>query len=286
MTNMIHRGNGISTLHQWANLFAITNQDGLTITYRLLEVQGLPPGEHYDKNIHRLAKGVSYEIRQPVVLLRHDDTHSLAIPADARLPKLEQQLMPHVATLVPGKETYKLTLDRLEEKTTPIAVAFLQYALRSPLWNDHTLWGSGRAYYSKRPLNVSDPAAGVDVYPGFVWNVVAAADGRLFLAVDTVVRYVERRWLPERLNGDDPTKYLRRYCLYHFGHQWYTVQLWGVTGLSVAKQRFLIEEEGRAADVLTHTKERWQTNPPANTQNRSPATCESYEGSIDRKPEP
>jgi hypothetical protein len=279
---MMNRGEGSYGARQCVNLFEITNQDELSINYRLLEVRGLPPGEHYDKNVNRLVKAVAYEIRKPVALVRRGSGHHLAIPADATLPRLEQRLMPHVASLVPGEETYPLEFAQLDDTTAPIAVAFLVYALRTSLWRNQDLWGTGRAYYRKRPLNADDRDAAVDVYPGLVWNVVALDGCRFFLAVDTIVRYVDRDWLLQRVKGEDPRKYLRRHCLYHFGHQWYMVQLWGITGLSIAEQRFQLEGDDRVVDVLRYTQERWPERMPAWVRDldpSSPAIVYRYPGS-------
>jgi hypothetical protein len=282
VTKTLNQGNRTLTSRQWVNLFAITNQAELAMGYRLLEIRGLPAGENYDKNLNRLIKAVWYEIRQPVALVRRGDTHCLAIPADAILPALEQPLMPHVAMLVPSDRVFPLEFGGLDRETAPIAIAFLQTAIRTPLWQQRSLWGSGRAYYSKDALSADDPSTGVDVYPGFVWSVVAANDGRLCLAVDTIARYVDRDWLSKRLNGHDPQGYLRRHCLYHFGHQWYVVQLWGVTGLSVTAQRFVPEGAKRPVDVLTHTQERWRESLPAWVRDLdpgSPAIVYRYPGS-------
>jgi hypothetical protein len=169
----------------------------------------------------------------------------------------------------------------LGRETAPIAIAFLQTALGQPLWQQQSLWGSGRAYYSKRALNADESGTAVDVYPGFMWSVVVADAGRLFLGVDTNVRYVDRCWLSERMNGDSARRYLLRHCLYHFGHQWYVVQLLGLTGLSVIEQRFVPEGSSRAVDVLTHTRERWQERPPPwvhDLDPQSPAIVYRYPG--------
>jgi hypothetical protein len=272
VTEMLRYSDRGNACRQWVNLFEITNQAELTMAYRLLEVRGLPPGENYDKNLNRLVKAVCYEIRQPVALVRRGDTHCLAIPADAALPALEQPLMPHVALLIPSDRTFPLEFTCLNREAAPIVIAFLQTAFRTPLWQRRSLWGSGRAYYSKRALNADAPDTSVDMYPGFAWSVVAGSDGRLFLAVDTVVRYVDRLWLLERLNGDNPHRYFHRHCLYYFGHQWYVIQLWGVTGLSVSDQRFLPEGASQPADVLTHTQERWRESPPAWVRGLDPAS--------------
>jgi hypothetical protein len=272
---------GRSLRRQWVNLFEILNREELAIEYRLVEVRGLPPGEHYDKNVNKLAKAVAYEIRQPVSLVRRAGDCYLAIPAEAALSKFEYQLMPHAASLIPEDKTHPLELAQLDPTTAPIAVAFLTYAARTTLWRNKDLWGGGRVYYRKQPVNAGDPRALVDVYSGFAWNVVIQDGGRLFLAVDKVARYVDRRWLPERLHGDDPRMYLRRYCLYHFGHKWYVVQFVGLSGLSIAQQRFRPEGDDRVTDVLSYTKEDCgETIPPwvRDLDPDSPAIIYRYPG--------
>jgi len=262
VTYTTSRTNGTRIPPMRANLFAITNQEELALDYRLLDIHGLPQGESYDKNLNQLVKALRYEMRQPVALVRSGGGHSVAVPADAPLPALQRRLMPHVAILAPRDETPILDFARLTDETRPIALAFLQFALGTPLHLSPHLWSAWRAYYSKRALNAQDSRDVVDVYPGFNWSVRATGEGKLFLAVDTTVRYVDRAFLPERLGVDSPQRYLRRYCLYHFGHQWYLVQLWGVTGQSIAEQCFVIEGETQLQNVFAYTQDRWQPNPP------------------------
>jgi hypothetical protein len=249
-------------LRQWVNLFEITNRQELRIACRLLAVHGLPAGEHYDKQVNLLVKGVSYELRQPVALVRHGDGHALAIPADARLPVLEQQLTPHMATLEPLPGATVLDFARHDLATERIALAFLGHALRTPLWAHPNLWGTPRTSYEKQPLNVGDRQASVDVYPGFVWNLILTGDGRIFVSVDPIVRYTDRQWLSERMKGQPPGSYLGRHCLYHFGHQWFVVQMVSLTGLSVAEQRFVPDGDDQTVDVLAYTRRRWQSDMP------------------------
>ncbi|HZU67013.1 MAG TPA: hypothetical protein VFA09_07010 [Ktedonobacteraceae bacterium] len=280
VTNTQYRGTGRGR-HRWANLFEVTNRRELEVAYRLLEVQNLPPGDHYEKNINQLLKAVRYELRQPVALVRDGSAHFLAIPADATLPQLQRQLMPHVVTLAPRKESHILDFARLDADTAQIAIAFLHFALSSPLQRSQDLWGSGRAYYYKQALNRDNSRDRVDIYPGFTWNVIVMENGRLFLAVDTTSRYVDRYWLPERWDENDPNRYLRRHCLYHFGHQWYPVQLWGLTGRTIAEQQFFAEGETQAHNVFAYTKEQWRMNPPAWVRDLgpdSPAIIYHYPG--------
>jgi len=268
-------------LRQWATLFEITNRSDLSVAYRRLVVRGLPDSESYDKLVNQLVKAVQFEIRQPVALVRRGNAHELVIPADAPLPVLERKLMPHLATLVPEDAVHQLDFRRLDGEDQRIAVAFLHFALEGPLFRDERLWGRGRAQFGKRALNADDPGATVDVYPGFRWNVVADGGGRLFLAVDATVKYIDRRWLTERVNGGDPRLYRARHCLYHFGHQWYMVQLWGVTGLSIAEQRFQPAGANEPIDVLAYTREKWGRRPAPWVRDldpNSPAIVYRYPG--------
>lgn len=281
MTSTISREEGADCAHQWINLFAVSNQDELALDYRLLDIRGLPRGEHYDKCLNQLVKALRYRMRQPVALVRQGDGHSLAIPAEAPLPALEHPLMPHVVTLLPRDERSRLDLAHLDDATQPIATAFVQFALGGPLMRAGDLWSFGKAHYAKRPLDPDGHDEGVDIYPGFMWSVVAGPEGRLFLAVDTCVRYVDHLWLPERLDGADPNAFRYRHCLYHFGNQWYVVQLWGITGQTVARQRFVISGRSEVADVFSYTQANSGSHAPQWVQRldpESPAIVYRYPG--------
>jgi hypothetical protein len=265
---------------QWLNRFEIQNREELSLNYRLLKIHGLPPGENYDKNISRLTTAIAYELRQPVALVRRGNLPCLVIPAEAPMPKLEQPLMPHVAVLEPDAELGSLDFGRLDATTAAIAVSFLQFVFRTPLRRNQELWSSGRGYYRKTPLEVAGVESGVDTHPGFVWNVVVQGDGRIFLTVDTLVKYVDHEWLSRRVNGGDPRAYLHRHCVYHFGHDWYMVQLWAITDRSVADQQFTTSN-GAVSNVLSYTRDRWRADMPPWIRDlapESPAIIYRYPG--------
>jgi hypothetical protein len=267
-----------ATRRQWVNRFEIQNRDDLSLKYRVLRITGLPAGDAYDKNVNRLVTSLAYELRQPVALVRRGHAHAVVIPADGPLPKREQPLMPHVAVLEPEGDLGILDFRHLDATTAPIATSFLQFAFRSPLQRNAELWAAGRRYYRKTPLGGN--GGGVDTYPGFVWNVSILGDGRPFLTVDTVVKYIDHEWLHCRINGGDAHGYLRRHCLYHFGHEWYMVQLWAITGVSIAQQQFTTPN-GPIANVLSYTRQRWHDNTPPwvrDLSGDSPAIIYRYPG--------
>ncbi len=268
---------------QWENRYEISNRLALTCDYRLLEIQGLPPGEHFDKNLNQLLKQVRYELKQPVALVRRGDIRYLAIPADSALPRQEQRLIPHAVHLVFDQDVHPLSLASLDLATTPIALAFLQFALRRPLWGHQRLWDDGNSCFEKRALNAQDSGATIDIYPGFGWSVEAEDDGRLFLSLEVRNRYVDRLWLPERLARGGKTVedvFLRR-CLYHFGDQWFIVQLRHPTGKSVGEQRFVLEDTQEIVGLLDYTREKCGPSAPrwiSELDPDSPAVMYRYPG--------
>jgi hypothetical protein len=125
--------NGNAPMRLWANLFEIANLGDLAVEYRWVDVRNLPPGESVEKHTNQLLKAVAYDLRQPVALVRDDAHHRLAIPASIDGIPDEVTLAPHTVTLVPQAETNSLNLCDLDGTTTPIAMQFLEFALRTPL---------------------------------------------------------------------------------------------------------------------------------------------------------
>ena len=266
----------------WINRFEITNLSELTLNYRLLGID-LPETSEHDKQLNQLVKRVAYDIRQPVALIKKNGKHWLAVPAESPLPKMEVQLGPCVAQLSTDAIEYTLNLGQLDANTTPVAVKFLEFVFRTPLMRDSNLWSYGRFYYTKQPLEANGSWATVDLYPGFCWSVVTGEDGRLFVAVDTSIRFVDRNWLTASYDQADPKRFQGRNCLYHFGNQWYVVKLKGITDTSLADQRFTPTDQA-TTDVFSYTRDKCQSNTPdwiRNLDPNSPAIIYSNPGKDD-----
>lgn len=246
----------------FTNLFELTNLSNLEATYRLLAVRGLTRGDNYEKNLNLLAKRLAFELRQPVALLAGEKGPAVALPADSRLPTLEQRLTPQVVTLVPEDEVYPLHFGGLDERTDPIAISFLQYAFGAPLMRDDRLWGGQRRFFSKRPVNEARADHSVDIFGGFRYKIVCLEGRHLFLALDLAYKYVDRSWLTEHLSNQEIREFLMRRCLYHFGRQWYEVQLMAGTDLTIQEQKFE-DEAGRVWNVWEYTKHKCGEPLPA-----------------------
>jgi hypothetical protein len=239
----------------WANLFEICNLGELRIGYRLLRIDGLPADDQLDRNVQQLVSDLAYELRQPVARTRRDGEQFVALPSNAAMPRLRRQLVPHAVDLIPDDQTFELDLANLDDATAPIGRAFLQFAVRTPLYRDRSLWQNGRAWYQKQPRS-GDGRTTVDIYDGFRVAVVMIEGRRAFVAVDLAAAYVDRLWLPQRLNGGDFGPYRGRRALYHYGPNWFIVQLAGMTGKSISEQTF-VPDGGQRIDVLNYTRAQW-----------------------------
>jgi hypothetical protein len=260
---------GQANIRQWLNLFEITNLADHSVPYQLLRVQGLPPDDQVDRNLNQLVKKVAYELRQPVALVRRRDMPYLAIPASVPVPARQQRLTPHVVMLVPD-EASVLRLDRLDADTLPIARAFLQRSLQNPLYENAQLWSQGRTYFDKYPMS-EQRQTGIDLYSGFVWNIVANDEGRLFVSIDSTMRTVDHDWLSNKVDGS-LNGYKGRSCVYHFGHQWYVVQLLALTDMSIEQQTFVTQQDAPVQNVLAYTRKRWDKDMPPWVRDLDPSS--------------
>jgi len=250
-----------------ASLFIVRNAGDLTIGYRLLRINGVPRDDHYDKNLNRLLRDTQYELKTPVALIHRDGSPFLAIPTGSPEPTSERRLMPHVAVLVPEPFEHLLNLGKMDAADRAIGVSFLQWAVRGTLFTDRRLWSQGRGYYSKTPLPAPD-SSDVDIYPGFIWNVVLLDDTRLALTIDVTSRFVDRSWVTERISRRESLR--GRNCLYQFGNQWYLIQVRAVLDTSIDTYQIWPEGSPHAIGLFQYVHERWRSNPPAWIQHLDP----------------
>ncbi|MBL8792700.1 MAG: hypothetical protein JNM56_02215, partial [Planctomycetia bacterium] len=236
------------------NLFEITNLADLQTSYRLVDVDGsFGADDLADQNLSLLAKKVAYREQAPVALVRSAGHPALAVPADLQLRQHEYQLTPDVVTLAPRRETQTLALGRLSPETERIGLAFLSFHLRTPLMHKPSLWSSGtHTYFSKRPVNYRDDRREIDVFEGFAFRLLRTGT-RLFLSLWLTNKYADNRWLLERYREDAVHGLKMRHLLYHSAVRWFPVQLLGLTGKSVAEQRFVLEEDGSITNVHDYT---------------------------------
>src|ERR1017187_7870996 len=112
------------------NLYPVTNQDDLRISYRFVEVDGeLGLGSHDPdlaaKNLNLLAKKGAFGQELPLAIIRGGEKTLLAVAPDRPVERCEYQLTPHVATLRPQDEIRLVAFSKLDDTTREIALSFL-----------------------------------------------------------------------------------------------------------------------------------------------------------------
>lgn len=267
------------------NLFKINNLHQLNYNYRLFEITALPLGDRFDQYIHLLAKNLAFELKTAVALVKREEKHFVALDSDA-VPNLEQPLTPHVAVLVPHDEVETLNFAHLRPETISIALSFLQYAFRSPLMRHDQLWGTGRTYFHKVPLNNSEQRREVDIFKGFYHTLVAQDISQIFLLPDLTYKYVDTMFLLQRAQEENLKDFRLRHCLYQFGHRWYRVQLLGSTGSPIGEQKFRDQRTGEVHTIYDYTRNQCGKPWPGYIQTldpSSPAILYRYPGSEEER---
>ncbi len=240
-----------------ANLFGIENLEELSFSYRLLAIEGLPPGDNLARHLNLVTKGVAYEMRQPVARIEHKGVSCLAVPLDAELPELERPLTPHVAVLRPLDGEFTLNLGDLDRETTPIAQRLLAWSFENALHSRMDLWGGNNAYFWKHP---HQQTLEVQMFQGFHYRIVPLPEGGLALCLDITHKYADAHWLTE---CGDLSGYKMRHCLYQFGHKWYRVQFLNPMGRSIRESKFQPSGEGSSVDVYSYTQEKCSVGRPS-----------------------
>ena len=249
------------------SLYEIENLADLRADYRLAEIDGPFGKEQRDedlaeKNLNLLLKQFMYREKTAATLVNRGGRPMLAFPAAHEPGGREYALTPHVVTLRPQDEVHTISYDRPKAGEERVAVAFLNYHLRTPLMRDKNLWRAGaNAFFTKRPANWHEASREADVYEGFSFRLVRHA-GRLFVAIKLTCRYGENAWLVDRYGDTDMRALRMRHLLYHFGNEWFTAQLLGLTGNPIAEQKFQPHGGGPVANVYDYTRQKAGKDAP------------------------
>jgi len=249
------------------NLYEIEEPGRLAFEFRLVEVRGLDRAtvsnpDLIDQNLNILAKLVAIREKCPVSIIRDLQQFLLAVPAATRIEQLEYHLAPDIATLVPQSNTRHSTLLASDPLERHVAVDFLRFCLRGPLWASRELWSSSpQTFFAKRPLNGHEISREVDLYEGFHFHV-RYLDEKLFVGIMLSYKYVDMAWATDRFSPEDLRRHKMRMFLYHFGNQWYPVQLLDGLEKSIREARFVPESTGEPISVFDYTVQKAGQNPP------------------------
>ncbi len=235
----------MSTLE--TNIYPILNLDDFSARYRLYKVRGLARDDsEYYQNTQTLIRDISYALSTPAAVIESEDETFLVVRDDAKRPDYEYPLVRATVYLEHSEVTYDLNFGKLDARTEPIAMRFLQFMLQAPLSNSPYLWqpGSGRPFFEKASANT---VMGVTRFTGFSVRVVRI-DGGLGLCVDVANKYVRERPLPTLLTRPEFRPYKGQHCIYHYGHRWYEIQLREISELTASEEK--VGDNGNRVPLL------------------------------------
>jgi hypothetical protein len=190
----------------------------------------------------------------PVAIFRSGRRPVLALPESLTLSKTDYCLSPDVARLKPLYQKRTCSPLAQDPQDRRMALAFVGWQLRAPFFRNPRFWASSSSmYFSKTPLNFKHNERDIDVYRGFGFRI-AIVDGRLCVWVKLAHRYAESRWLLDAYDLGQIQQLLRmRHVLYHYGQQWFPVQILGISGKSIKDQVFVPEGATRPTNVFDYT---------------------------------
>lgn len=269
------------------NLFEIENLGELSCTYRLLEITNLPLNDQYPANINLLAGMVASDTRKPVCIYRKEDKAFLATTADISNIQTEWRLIPHIAKLVPDNHEYQLDYSAITPEQIQLAIRILAYEIRTALIKNDELWNDrSGSFYFRNPKNIKN-SNHINLLEGFVYRLHYLQDGKIYLSLDSTVRYVDSKSLWEYLKEGEEFKSFRwQHFIYKFGYQWYRVQLFSQLDEQIDRQIFYSEKDNQSYNVYNYTLDNCKKPYPdyiSNLSADSPAIIYRYPNKEDDK---
>lgn len=232
------------------NVFPIINLNELTSAYRLYRIRGLQKMQpEYYQNCQALIKKLSFALRSPVTVIHRDADTFLVVRDDAAQPPSPFPLVRTTAYFDRVEGQQHLDFAVRNPENDEICLRFLQFMLQTPLSGNPTLWqpAAGKPFFRRIPADTSN---GFHRYVGFSMRAVVTAAGGLGICVDVAHKLVSARPLPSKMDLTTFRSWRGRHCIYHFGHQWYEIQLQELGDVTVSEHE--VRENDKASTLLDY----------------------------------
>lgn len=249
-----------------SNLYPVLNQESLSISYRLVDVEGefglgSDDPDLAVKNLNILVKKIAFGQKLPVTIVHGGERPVLAVAADRPIERCDYQLTPHVVTLRPRNEVHRVSFKDLDSSTLNIALSFLGWELRGHLYQRADLWqNASNTFFSKKPVNAGDRRRQMDIYGGFSPRFVMV-QGTIHLSVPVVYCYADSRWADEAFDERTIRSLGGRKMLYHYGSRLFPIKFQRRTGKSIREQGFIAAGSNKVAHVYDWTRAKVGTSP-------------------------
>ena len=219
------------------NIFAIENLNALTTEYVLYRIRGLTRGDtEYFQNKDEITRKLSYDLREPALVIERDSHPHLVLPIAAPDPPPSLSLVR--AQVYFDKLHESLTLDyrKRDPDADDICLRFLNFlAIQSKHRNDKRLWQprSGQPFFEYEP---AETTKGIDVFQGFSARAVITPDGGIGICLDLRTKFVGAEPLDPMLTRDKFRPHRGQHFIYRF-KGWYEVQLQEYCDLNASEAR-------------------------------------------------
>jgi hypothetical protein len=206
------------------NIFPITNLSSLSSRYVLYTIRGLnnAPDEYY-QNCQNIIKRLSYSMRSPVTIIHRDNVPFLVIE-EGRTPPTSLAVIRTNVRFDRSSDTVELDYTVRSAENDVICQRFLDFAVQGALFKNSELWqpAAGYPFFEKQGEDLPDDLVR---YLGYSIRSTFTSDGQLGFCVDVTSKTLGKNPLPHHLTHDDFAKWKNRNFVYHYGHQWYEIQL-------------------------------------------------------------
>jgi hypothetical protein len=217
------------------NVFPLLNLAELATQYRLYGIRGLS-GRHseYYKNRQNLIHRLSYLLKHPVTIIELDEKPYLVVAANAPEPPASCPIVRGVVYFKSTGNTLTLDYSLRTPQNDEICIRFLHFMVQSALFENAQLWqpSAGKPFFEKIPHQEFGTIA---LFRGFSVRPVFTESGGIGLCVDVQHKFVSRDSLPTYLTEQAFQQYKARHCIYHYGHQWYEIQLSELSDLNATE---------------------------------------------------
>ena len=221
------------------NVFRITNLRDLSSTYRTYRVVNLHKDqEEYHKNCQLLTRKLSFMLRSPAAVIERKGEPILVVNQEAPQPPNELFVFRTQVVLEPLEDQICLDYTVRTTENDAICLRFLSFLVQNPLRSHASLWqpGSGKAFFDRQPYESGDE---LNLFRGYSVRPILTLAGDIGLCVDVQSKLVLKRPLPARMDRQAfQQRFKGKHCIYHFGTQWYEIQLTEFSALNASQYKF------------------------------------------------
>lgn len=235
------------------NVFPIINLSELSSEYLLYQIKGLDrsQGEYY-QNCQSIIEKLSYRLQNPVTIIEKNGVPHLVVLNDGKVPPAHMNVVRTTVIFERCPGVFQLDYTVRSRENDIICLRFLDFLIQAPLYANQELWqpGAGQPFFYKNADFLDDGNGHKDLlhYVGFAVRASLTPDGGLGFCVDVTSKTVSRRPLPVHMSQEEFSRWKGKHVIYHYGHQWYDVQLTGLSDLNAST--YLIPRERKSIPLL------------------------------------